>query len=349
MKTESKLSEANELYILDFSKLEIGDVILTRTNELQSKVIRSVTNGEFSHALLYVEHASCIHATKHGVHSLNIQRLLFESDSDVAILRLNPEHQASQQTLKDICDHTRKKIAVRYDKKNAIKAGLAHRNPGIKADPASELQFCSQLIYEAYASQNINISPKGRFCTPADIEDSEILHRISCPTLLATAAEKKFSLDETRDKIKIQTKATNFIFSKARKNISRDINTFEDLYQHAVNDRKADLKISKILKESKYLDMAKYELEDCPWRYNHNAFKALQLPIQEELQVIENEINGAIRQIKKYESAVHQYENLYIKFKSTSIKYTLTAYSNMLAISHVRYNLFTNLRENLRT
>lgn len=345
LKAEAKFSSGSELYILDFAKLEVGDIILTRTNEFQSKVIRRVTGGGFSHALIYVDNVSCIHATKHGVHSLNIQRLLFESGSDVAVIRLKPEHAVSKQVYKEICDYTREKVAVRYDKKNALAAGLSHLNPEIKADATSELQFCSQLVFEAYASQGIIISPKGRFCTPADIEESEFFQEVKAPAVLATTAEKLFALDESRDKIKIQTKATNFIFNNARKKISRKINTFEDLYQLAVNDRKIDLKISKILKESRYLDMSKYEVEGCPWRYSYAAFKQLGLSAQEESDMIRSEIDCALTQISKYESAVKQYGELYVLHRSISIKYTLAAFRNMLTISYVRYNLFIGLRE----
>ncbi|WP_421552634.1 hypothetical protein [Pseudomonas yamanorum] len=344
MKAKSNFSPNSELYILDFSKLEIGDIILTRTDELQSKVIRSVTGGEFSHALLYVADVSCIHATKSGVHSLNVQRLFFESGSDVAVLRLGSEYAVCGETLKNICDYTRKKVAVRYDKGNAIKAGLAKIRPQIKPDDESQLQFCSQLIVEAYLSQNIDITSSGRFSTPADIEQSEILRIVESPARLATFAEKTFGLDESRDKIKIQTTATNFIFKKVRKNVSRSVNTFEELYQCAVNDRDADLKISKILKESKYLDMAKIELQDCPWRYDYDSFKEMQIPLQEQLSLIESELSGAVQQIRKYQSAVSEYENLYGRFKSLSIKCTLAAYRNMLIISHVRYGLFLRLK-----
>jgi hypothetical protein len=74
-------------FILDFDLLRVGDIVCTRDAAATSKLIRSALSCDYSHVLLCVANSSCIHADGDGVHSINMQRLLFDNVDDVKILR----------------------------------------------------------------------------------------------------------------------------------------------------------------------------------------------------------------------------------------------------------------------
>lgn len=73
--------------ILDERVLRVGDIILTSEKKPTSFAIRKVTKGHASHALIYVAHCSAIDAMPEGVHARNTQRMLFEDDIEISVLR----------------------------------------------------------------------------------------------------------------------------------------------------------------------------------------------------------------------------------------------------------------------
>ena len=78
------------MYTLNSANLERGDIILTTSKDRLSNVIRIVTFGPFSHAMLYLGGGSCIDAggpeTRVSAH--NIQRIFFDSPKHCSVLRL---------------------------------------------------------------------------------------------------------------------------------------------------------------------------------------------------------------------------------------------------------------------
>ena len=75
------------MYLLDIDRLQIGDIILTSYANKNSKRIKRLLKSDYSHALLCVNRGSCIESFEQGIHSENIQRMLFPKKEDVCILR----------------------------------------------------------------------------------------------------------------------------------------------------------------------------------------------------------------------------------------------------------------------
>ena len=76
------------MYIVIMEKLRAGDILLTSEKAFTSKFIRTMTKSDYSHAILYVGYGSYIHSDTKGVHSGNIQRLLFDNPDDIKVLRV---------------------------------------------------------------------------------------------------------------------------------------------------------------------------------------------------------------------------------------------------------------------
>ena len=92
-------------YILKYSDLQRGDIIIDREDSDESRKIRKFTHSDYSHARLYVN-ASVMEANGLGVQSVNPQRLLYDSPDDVVVLRCKEiTKTASIQIRRCICGY----------------------------------------------------------------------------------------------------------------------------------------------------------------------------------------------------------------------------------------------------
>lgn len=161
--------------------LVAGDIILTTTSRFISGVIRTVTNSDISHAMLYVQHCSIIHADSEGVHSENTQRIFLDPDLAVYVLRLRND--LSPQTARHICDDVRSKVGTEYNKVEAI------RSPVGWGKTYTARQFCSRLIAQSYEKFGHPLVKNANYCTPEDLLKSQDLIQVKNPTVEVTAEE----------------------------------------------------------------------------------------------------------------------------------------------------------------
>src|ERR1035438_5560784 len=107
---------------LNADLLKVGDVILTTTTAKVSKAVRFGTGSDISHAMVYVADHSVIDATGDGVQARNTQRLLFDDDNPVHVLRLRETPSESQ--LREICTFVRARVGAEYSTKEALRTVL---------------------------------------------------------------------------------------------------------------------------------------------------------------------------------------------------------------------------------
>jgi hypothetical protein len=113
---------------LNLQRLRVGDIILTSGPNKVSKAVRRMTKSEISHAMVYVQHASVIDATAHGVHSSNLQRLFLEDDAVVVVLRHRTP--LGEVVIRKVTDFARAATGTEYSKKEAM-AVVEARRPGL--------------------------------------------------------------------------------------------------------------------------------------------------------------------------------------------------------------------------
>ena len=63
------------MYLLEKDKLEIGDIILIKSESRISQMVRRLTGSQYSHAMLFVGVSSIIDSDGYGVQSNNLQRI----------------------------------------------------------------------------------------------------------------------------------------------------------------------------------------------------------------------------------------------------------------------------------
>jgi hypothetical protein len=252
------------MYLLDIDKLEAGDIILTRSNTEISERVRRLTKSEYSHAILYVGVSSGIESDGPGVQSQNIQRLLFEKESDVKVLRLKTDE--VKIVIPNAIVFARQKIGTEYSVSEAIQSVLKRE---VNAKETNR-QFCTRFVAQAFESAGIRLVGNSDYCNPEELLKSDLLIEVKEP--LREANEDEIEFAKCESPLKKQQDIHNTIFSSARKISGIDIQTFEQLSKFVLENPEKESQITKIIEESGYLTMWQMDTESNPWHYDPKLF-----------------------------------------------------------------------------
>ncbi len=243
---------------LDESALQIGDIILTTTTDLLSKGIRKVTGSDISHALVYVESHSVIDATGDGVHSRNTQRLFWEDQCAVHVLRLAEGLDETQS--RRIVNYVRGRIGTQYSKIEAARSVLGG------ATSSSRRQFCSRLVAQAYASAGLDLVADSNYCSPEQLKGSTQLVAVQGAVQPVSSEEIK-CWEGIHDTPQSMRDATNTLLSGARiKNAC--IEDLNDIDHHLKMTPGDDSYFVDLYKRSGYLMVWVDEYEKNRWQYD---------------------------------------------------------------------------------
>lgn len=160
-------------YKFDVSKLEQGDILFSSTSAKSSRAIASLTGGDFSHAMIWVDN-TIIHAMPDGVYSKNPQRLLFDNPQHFSVMRLVDS--PNEDAIFKAKQHARLWVGGLYSKREAAKSVLYHQTD---MPPKSPEQYCSKLVAECYLQGGIRLVHNADYCTPNDLAKSELLNTVS--------------------------------------------------------------------------------------------------------------------------------------------------------------------------
>lgn len=282
-------TEQGGLKRLNDAVLDPGDIVLTTTTAAVSKAIRIATRSDISHAMVYVEDRSVIDATGEGVHARNTQRLFFEEECSIHVLRLRAR--ISDKQLTAVRTYMRGHIGTQYSTKEAMQTVLGG------ARQWSTKQFCSRLVAQSFSSAGIQLVTDPNFCSPAELRDSPLLVSVPAATVLVTAEEAAW-WEGNEDIPQRMRDAINAVLDGAREKYS-DIQTFDDLHRHLVSHPEHDDDFCRLLETSGYLSIWKIEREKNRWQYDLALMSAAPADQIDDycLRVLENEEDGPNRYI----------------------------------------------------
>jgi hypothetical protein len=255
------------MFILNYSILQKGDILLVRHDDRQSEVIRRLSNSDYSHAMLYVGVYSCIESDGLGVQSGNVQRMLFGSANDALVLRLSEE--APHEIIQQIETFARQKIGTEY---STSEARLATTGSGMDAREQNR-QFCTRFVAQAYAEAGITIVANPDYCSPGEISHSPLLSIVENALVKASEEQIAFARQKETSLTK-QTEIHNLILESARNLSGQDIQTFEQLSRYVIDHPENEESIIAVTKESGYLEYWKGDVEKNPQHYDAQKFMA---------------------------------------------------------------------------
>ncbi|MCS3454494.1 hypothetical protein M2366_000533 [Aeromonas sp. BIGb0405] len=329
------------MYLLNKEKLKVGDLIFTRDESPTSRAIRKSLGCDYSHVLIYVTDSSCIHADGDGVHSVNIQRMLFKNSNDVQVMRCIETKEWTEVRLKELCKLARSQIGTEYTKTKALKAGIAYKTGFSKKSKNEPLQFCSKLVAESYEYAGIKISKDYTLCTPAELLLSKSFSVIESVSEVATEEEIEFANDSMKNSVSKQTNITNELLRNVRAISNNKIQTIEDVLDLALHNVELDKAVAKIINESGYLKMWADDIVKNQSRYFKINYPDSVIKIMNE-EGPQREINMANEDIERFNE--YRYGLLQRKakqpFDSETLLQHINLYQILISLAYQRKEVF---------
>lgn len=253
-------------YKFDLINLKPGDILLSHGDGIQAKIIGEATDGNFSHAMLYVG-GTVIHADGNGVYSRNPQRIYSNNKSDLAVYRL--KNNLSDDEVEKICKAARSEVGKLYDIKGAISSVMSGKDRSIK-----NRQFCSKLVALAFDVVNINFGKSIDKITPNDFCRSDLLNLKE--NLIVAMDDDEYAYATSPDyNLDLQIETFEWL-SEARdcsKKRNRIIGSVNDVLQYLVDFPEDDGKFCEIIERSRYYGFSGIDRENNPHRYDFLLFK----------------------------------------------------------------------------
>jgi Permuted papain-like amidase enzyme, YaeF/YiiX, C92 family len=258
----------SDKYIFNLSRLEPGDILLSRQDSRRSKAIAKITGGNYSHAMLLLG-TSIIHADLGGVYSKNPQRLTFDSPDDFIALRAKSRINASQMRAIEV--FSRDKVGTLYS------VGEAGLSPILRKTSKTEQgnrQYCSKLVAQCYQSAGIKIVQNPSYCTPNDISKSEVLEVVEEYAKKATAAE--LAILEKHD-YNLDLQQATFTWLKLARKLAKnkmpaELQTINQAFELVIRHKNLDKPITQAAKDSGYFDYYNADRRNNPYRYDPDLF-----------------------------------------------------------------------------
>jgi hypothetical protein len=253
--------------LLKVNALQVADIILTTSTGVISRTVRKKTDSDISHAMLLVQAGSVIDSTMDGVQSKSTQRLPFDDDAAVHVLRL--VQRPGPEAVSRIVDYARSQIGATYSLMEAARSVKAPARSGTRK------QFCSRLVARAYAAGGVNLVPQPDFCTPEDLLSSPLLKEV--PDVLREVSQSELdAIARIPDTTARMTSVTNKLLHSIRA-IAPGIETLNDVDAYLLAHRSLDDRIDQLFKQSGYLTVWQFEMDKNPWQYSSTAMESVRL------------------------------------------------------------------------
>ncbi|WP_436873699.1 YiiX/YebB-like N1pC/P60 family cysteine hydrolase [Kosakonia sacchari] len=322
------------MYIIDRDLLQIGDVVLTSASTALSKGVRTFTKSDYSHAMIWVG-GTLIHSDGGGVYSKNVDRLLFPAPDRVRVLRC--KEQLTDEQMLSIITFARSQVGKLYSVKDAINAKLKLNRV------ANQKQFCSRLVAQSYRNAGIDLVDNADFCSPEEINSSELLYEVENYLNFATSSQIEFS--NTVDHNEEIQRNTMTMLENIREAFNPSIQTLSDVLDHLNNHPEHDRPITDFAIESGYFNHAEYDILKNPWRYSDTLFlehtnndESLSLYLAGFIENIGNDITTT------HLLELYKYQELYKKTPLHFYFEHIRLYKQLLNSHLLRYDVANSIR-----
>lgn len=323
-------------YIIDISRLELGDIILTAEKGAVSKGVRVATLSKYSHAAIYVG-GTIIEATLGGVFSKNPQRLIFDSENQVAVYRYRGE--LSEEQVKVICNYARSKVASLY----TIPEALTLRIRELLKKPESRKQFCSRLVALSYSDNGIDLLNirNPAYCTPKQLSLCKAFYKVSDIIREATESEVRFSKTEDpniahqKDTIEWVNKVRNLV-SEQSLSKTYDIQSIIDVDAFLKFHPEFDSDIVSYMEAGGYLTHYNFDMKNNPHRYNLIWLESVAMKMRNRDEFLIAELTKELSMINLYSENLARYLDYFISDELIYYKKHCALYINLLIGIQVR-------------
>lgn len=309
--------------------LAIGDIILTTTDAPVSKAIRIYTKSDISHAMLYVDHCSVVDATAESVQARNTQRIFFDDNCTVRVLRLKTP--LCQSDLEAICNFVRSRVGTQYATREALRTALGG------SDSWTRKQFCSRLVAQAYESVGQLLVPDPNFCSPEDLRSSPLLAEVNAVTQPISDHEVE-QIENDPDMTQLMRDKINAVLEGARKK-NKHIQDLNDIDQHLVKHPEDDGYFCDLFTSIGYLTLWRAEMDKNPWQYDIALLRSINWSDAKKEEYCRNVILTAASGGKRYHLNKGGYLKLWSEYKLRSFRLLSSLYEILSDLDMRRFHV----------
>ncbi|OOX27050.1 hypothetical protein BJL83_23310 [Vibrio parahaemolyticus] len=322
--------------IIDVPSLKLGDVILTSEKGLASKGVRAATLSKYSHAAIYVG-GTMIEATLGGVFSKNPQRLLFDSERQVAVYRYRAELDENQ--IKNVCNYARSKTASLY----TIPEAATLRIREILNKPESKKQFCSRLVALSYSENGVDLGNirNPAYCTPKQLSLCKVFYKVN--NIVREAEEHEIAFAKTDDPNIPHQKDTIAWVNKVRelvkiKGLSKDfdIQSITDVDEFLELNHQYDELVVSYINSGGYLTHYNFDTKRNPYRYNPILLESVVKERNNKDAFFNEQLSKELDIINLYSENLNRYLNYYVNYNLNYYREHCLLYMNLLTGIYVR-------------
>lgn len=321
------------MYLLEISKLVLGDIILIRTNDSTCEKIRKMSNSNYSHALIYRGNKCLLESHAFGVQSSNPQRLLLDNKDDAIVLRLRDTSKIHQ--LEIGLTNAAEKIGMSYASVREVMRSYLSTLEKAKED---KRQFCTRFVAQLYHESDIEIVENPDYCSPREIENCQKLEIIENCVRLGTQPEINLAKDQDNS-ISKQTESTFYFFEGIRALSDNDLQTFDEVDNFLILNPKYDNASNKILIDSGYLDLGDIEKSKNEDFYDPIKF-VKKFGMEHCLYISSNELYDEMVRSQNFKLAIDKYDDLFKKYNLEYFESHRNCYKRQLEFSYERMNVF---------
>lgn len=262
----SKIVPIDEVrFIFNPYVLEKGDILLMNTYE---ETFREKLKCRYEHAAIYIGDAQIMEAN--GVHVVmsHIYSYAFREENHACVLRLKKH---SPITLEDIARNARKQMGRDYINTIQFRCVRALKNSDQK--DASNKSFCSRLVAQSYAHENINLVPNADYCEPDDFLTSPLLEEVKGAVIPYTSDMEKIIMNNQKGRELHEFESPCSEMFEALSSIYEE--DIQDLGQALMADckhpNKSELAIKAVIASPmfKHMDDVNREM---PWFWDDDSF-----------------------------------------------------------------------------
>jgi len=304
------MAEKNFDYIIDISKLEMGDIILAIFDSRIDSAMNRITGSPYHHAMIVAGKATVLHAGSAGVHSANPLRMVFEKPEDVVVVRhLN---KPSYNELVDATNFVRTKVGIAYSAEERDRV----KNAGEGESVEPNRQFCTRLVAQAYREIGFPLVKNADYCTPKELLESDKVVILKDILVKGNQAQLKYAKEKS-EALETQEQATNYILEKARKITHVDIQSLQQLESFVEANPEFDTDLTATVIESGYLTLINIDMKKNPAHYSFQIMKS-KVPKKHWLNVASQQMPIAERM---KHSATHEIARLQEKYNSQPLNF----------------------------
>lgn len=252
-------------FIFNPAVLEKGDILLMNTYEER---FREKLGCKFEHAAIYVGDAYIMEANGLHVVMSHIYSYAFREEDHACVLRLK---KYSLRTLEEVARNARKQMGRDYVDTNQFRYVRALKNSDKK--DTSNNSFCSRLVAQSYADENIHLLPNPDFCEPDDFLTSSLLEEVGGAIIPYTSDMEKIIVNNQKERELHEAESPNSeMFDALSAIYGEDI---QDLGQALMADckhpDKSDLAIDAVIASPMFKHKDDVDRE-MPWFWDDDSF-----------------------------------------------------------------------------